>query len=69
MPDEHQALARLKQCIRNCGGDQACIDACQAEFEQAGGKVAPDGGKVFTAPDGSEIFVTDGGKVFGGKVF
>jgi hypothetical protein len=69
MPDEHQILAELKRCMRDCHGNQDCMDACQAAFEQAGGTVTPDGGKVFLAPDGSEAFVTNGGKVFGGKVF
>lgn len=63
MPD-HKILADLKQCMRKCNGNQACMDACEAEFKKAGGTVSEDGGKVFTAPDKSEGFVTKGGKVF-----
>jgi hypothetical protein len=63
MPD-HKILVDLKQCIRQANGAQAAMDACQATFVQSGGKVAQEGGKVFTAPDGSTTFVSKGGKVF-----
>jgi hypothetical protein len=64
MPDDHKVLADLKKCMRDCNGDPACMDACQLEFEKAGGTVKADGGKVFIGPDGGEAFVTKGGKVF-----
>jgi hypothetical protein len=63
MPD-HKILADLKQCIKNCNGNQACMDACEAAFKQAGGTVTAEGGKVFSAPDGTKAFVSTGGKVF-----
>jgi hypothetical protein len=40
------------------------MDKCETTFKGAGGTATPDGGKVFTAPDSSTAFVTDGGKVF-----
>jgi hypothetical protein len=61
---ENKALADLKKCMKDCNGNTACMNACEAAFLQAGGTVTPDGGKVFTAPDGSAGFVTNGGKVF-----
>jgi primase-polymerase (primpol)-like protein len=63
MPD-HKILSDLKQCMRNCNGSKACMDACEATFKQGGGTVVEEGGKVFTAPDGSKGYVTKGGKVF-----
>ena len=60
---DHKILTDLKQCMRRAHSD-ADRDACQVTFEQAGGKVTQEGGKVFAAPDGSEGFVTTGGKVF-----
>lgn len=57
-------ITTLKQCMRAADGDQTKMDACEATFKAAGGKVQPDGGKVFTAPDKSAAFVTTGGKVF-----
>jgi hypothetical protein len=61
---DHKILKDLKQCMANCNGNQACMDACEATFKQGGGNVVAEGGKVFTAPDGSKGFVTKGGKVF-----
>ena len=63
MPD-HKILVDLKQCMRNAKGDPVKMAACEATFVQAKGTVTQDGGKVFKAPDGSEGFVTTGGKVF-----
>ena len=57
-------LKDLKQCMRKANGDKAKMAACETAFKNAGGSVSPDGGKVFTAPDASEGFVTNGGKVF-----
>jgi hypothetical protein len=54
-------ITTLKQCMRAAAGDKTKMDACEKAFK---GTVAADGGKVFTAPDGSEGFVTTGGKVF-----
>jgi hypothetical protein len=53
----------LKACMR-ASKTSAQRTACETVFKQAGGTVTPDGGKVFTAPDGSAAFVTNGGKVF-----
>jgi hypothetical protein len=60
---DHPILVALKQCMRNAKtpADRA---ACEAAFVKAGGTVSPQGGKVFTAPDGSTGYVTNGGKVF-----
>jgi hypothetical protein len=69
VPNDHKILVELKQCVRNCNGNQACVDACLVTFQQAGGTVTADSGSIVTAPDSSNGFVTKGGKVFGGKVF
>ncbi len=63
---ENQALAAARKCITACNGKTTCMDKCETTFKKAGGTVsAIDGGKVFTAPDGTGSFsVTDGGKVF-----
>jgi hypothetical protein len=63
MPD-HKILVELKQCMRDADGDPAKMLACEVKFQQDGGTTHQDGGKVFTAPDGSTAFVTEGGKVF-----
>ena len=62
---ENKALADLRNCITACNGKTACMDKCETTFMKAGGTVSMtvDGGKVFTAPDGTMIVVT-GGKVF-----
>jgi hypothetical protein len=62
---ENKALADLKKCITACSGNTTCMDKCETTFMKAGGTVSMtiDGGKVFTAPDGTMIVVT-GGKVF-----
>jgi hypothetical protein len=59
-------LADLKKCIKDAHGDVAKIAACEATASAAPGTTT-DGGKVFSIPDGSAVFVTNGGKVFGGK--
>ena len=64
MPPDHKILVDLKQCMRTASGVQAEMDKCEATFKAAGGTVVQDGGKVFKAPNGSEGFVTTGGKVF-----
>ena len=65
MPDDQtKILADLKKCMRDCNGNTACMANCQKTFEDAGGTVTPDGGKVFSTADGSAAFVTTGGKVF-----
>ena len=63
MANDHKILGDLKKCMRAAKND-AERKACETAFSQAGGAVAPEGGKVFTAPDGSAGFVTNGGKVF-----
>ena len=60
---DSQLLKDLKKCMREAVDDNA-RNACQATFEAGGGDVTADGGKVFSAPGGSEAFVTNGGKVF-----
>jgi hypothetical protein len=58
-------VAGLKRCIKAARGDQVKIQECEADFERDGGtKGTEEGGKVFTDPDGGEVFVTTGGKVF-----
>jgi len=61
MPD--QAMTDLIACLDEANGNPHKVVNCQTKFEHAGGKT--DGGKVFIAPDGSAVYVTDGGKVFG----
>jgi hypothetical protein len=62
---DSQLLKDLKKCMREAADDDARND-CQRTFEAGGGVATPDGGKVFSAPGGSEAFVTNGGKVFSG---
>jgi hypothetical protein len=57
-------ITTLKQCMRAANGNQTKMNACETAFKAAGGTVTADGGKVFSAPDSSEGFVTTGGKVF-----
>ena len=59
-----QQVTTLKQCMRKANGDPTKMADCEKTFKAAGGSVATDGGKVFTAPDNSGAFVTNGGKVF-----
>ena len=58
---EDPALKALKRCLRDAHNDSDRAE-CQRKFEGDGGTV--DGGKVFTSPDGTAVYVTDGGKVF-----
>ena len=60
----HKIITDLKQCMKAANGDKAKMAACETTFTTAGGKVTATGGKVFGAPDGSEAYVTNGGKVF-----
>ena len=64
MAGEHKILVELKKCMRDAKGNQAAMDACEVTFVNAGGKTSEEGGKVFIAPDGSQGYVTKGGKVF-----
>jgi hypothetical protein len=57
-------ITTLKQCMRDAKGNKAKMDACEAAFKATGGTAVAEGGKVFSAPDNSEGFVTNGGKVF-----
>jgi hypothetical protein len=44
------------------------IKKCEKDFVKAGGaEGGQEGGKVFSDTNGGKVFVTDGGKVFGGK--
>jgi hypothetical protein len=61
-------VQRLAQEIRKCHGDAACQKAAEDAFA-AKADTTVEGGKVFTDDQGDTIFVTNGGKVFGGKVF
>ena len=61
---ENQLLADLRKCITDCNGKTNCMDKCETTFKKGGGTVTDiDGGKVFTAPDGTFLTVK-GGKVF-----
>jgi hypothetical protein len=63
--DPKTVLADLKKCMRAAHGTKALMDACEKKFTDANvGTVTSDGGKVFSISDGSEAFVTTGGKVF-----
>ncbi len=64
MADDPKILADLKKCMRDAKGNADKMATCQTTFVSAGGTVTPDGGKVFSAPNGSAAFVTNGGKVF-----
>jgi hypothetical protein len=64
MPPDHKILVDLKQCMRKANGVKTEMDKCEATFKGAGGTVVAEGGKVFGAPDGTEGYVTTGGKVF-----
>ena len=64
---ESRGTQELKQCMK-AATTQAQRDACQARSSRAQGATTT-GGKVFGTADGNGVFVTDGGKVFGGKVF
>lgn len=70
MPDDQKnALDDLKKCMKAAKGDKAKRDACEATFDATQGATT-EGGKVFSISDGSAVFVSNGGKVFGGgKVF
>jgi hypothetical protein len=65
MADQNTALADLKKCMTDAKGDAGKMAACQTAFDNQAGTTVT-GGKVFSITDGSGVFVTDGGKVFGG---
>ena len=61
------SVHKLTQSVRKCKeGDQACLDACYAEFQADGGEIKDpqEGGKVFIDGEGGKVFITHGGKVF-----
>lgn len=63
-------VKQLAHKIDDAKGDKQKIDKAKDDFVAEGGTKGPqEGGKVFTDTTGDTIFVTDGGKVFGGKVF
>jgi len=57
----------LAKCINDSDGSKAAIRKCEDRFVRDGGKGTAEGGKVFTDPDGGELYVTTGGKVFSPK--
>jgi hypothetical protein len=63
-------VEELAQCIADADGNNGKINKCQKDFKDGGGTEGPqEGGKVFSDTNGGKVFVTNGGKVFGGKVF
>ena len=63
-------VKQLAQKIDEANGNKQKIDKAKDDFVAEGGTKGPqEGGKVFTDSTGEAVFVTDGGKVFGGKVF
>ena len=64
MANDQKMLADLRKCMRDANGDAGAMTVCENTFKAAGGKTKQDGGKVFSTPDGSAAFVTNGGKVF-----
>ena len=61
---DQKTLADLRKCMRDADGDSTKMAACEKAFTDAGGTATPDQGKVFSIPDKSAAFVTNGGKVF-----
>ena len=60
----------LARCIEAANGNTGKIKACEREFTGGGGTEGPkEDGKIFSDTNGGKVFVTEGGKVFGGKVF
>jgi len=64
MPDHQATQNQLRTCLKKAGNDPDERANCQRDFETAGGTVTPDGGKVFSTPDGDATFQANGGKVF-----
>jgi hypothetical protein len=61
---------QLAQKIKAANGDDQKINDAKQKFVDEGGAAGvQEGGKVFSDVSGDTVFVTDGGKVFGGKVF
>jgi hypothetical protein len=70
MEDRQVTVEELAKCIADANGNQGKIKKCQKDFTDGGGTEGPeDGGKIFSDTNGGKVFVTNGGKVFGGKVF
>ena len=62
---DHKILTDLKKCMNDANGDPVKMAACENAFVAAGGTVTPNvDGKVFSIPDGSQVSVTNKGKVF-----
>ena len=65
MPDHAKTHDDLRKCAKD---HKQNVGKCEADFTAIPGNTV-EGGKVFVTPDGTATFITDGGKVFGGKVF
>jgi len=68
MADHEKTHDDLRKCAKGAHGNKGTIGNCEAQFTAVPGTTV-EGGKVFLTPDGTATFITDGGKVFGGKVF
>jgi hypothetical protein len=68
--EKQVTVEELAKCIADANGNKGKIKQCQRDFTDGGGTEGPqEGGKVFTDTKGGKVFVTDDGKVYGGKVF
>jgi hypothetical protein len=54
----------LVACVKTANGSKMGIKKCEDRFIADGGKGSTEGGKVFSDPDGGEVYITAGGKVF-----
>ena len=57
-------VADLRSASRAADGTKIAIRKCEDRFVRDGGTGRRGRGKVFTDPDGGEVYVTTGGKVF-----
>ena len=58
---------QLATCIENAK-NQGEVNKCKRDFVREGGTEGQqEGGKVFSDTTGGKVFVTEGGKVFGGS--
>jgi len=55
----------LAKCVKQANGNAAAIAACEAAFQNSGGKPGvQEGGKVFSDQAGAQVLIAAGGKVF-----